>query len=455
MLVYRLAFLIVLASVAAQAQTPPDISGSLATIKNAPTPRKLNDKLHDLQSILDYGAVCNTTVLRWTSVAIQAGSTQLTVEHGWFDPKDADKLIVIAGAGKNGTNFFTKIASVQSKSQITLVQPAQSSVNLNSGYVAYGNDDAPAINAVLAGTSAPKWDLGELQLPRGVCGIGSTIQLPGGRNAGPFGAGQVTIRGKGRGVSWLVALAPMKAVIQEPEGEHNQANLFDFGIDGSGLADFGADVQGGRGGHHSGMYYNDNLIAGLHIGTTGVNPDGTLANPKSWYTNIWEFMADHSTIQADTGSVMPKAAPLFGILNSGGDSHFSDMVVANASVANVRDTGHANNFYTAVHAWGHPRYEYWVQGSVQIANSEVDGATEAGVRVDTDGLVWIGGSMISMEKGAPVGFFFAPTSSGHHSIIGPHIRDIPPGSYISLGNGASLSGSIIQIPDLVDSSGKK
>jgi hypothetical protein len=451
MLSYRLAVLMLFAAVAAQAQTPPDVSESLATVRNAPTPRRLNDKLHDLQSVLDYGAVCDTTVLRWTPVAIQAGSTQLTVAHGWFDPKDADKLIVIAGAGRNGTNFSTRIASVQSKSQVTLAQPAQASVALNSGYVAYGHDAAPAINAVLAGTSAPKWDLGELRLPRGVCGLGSTLQLPGGRDAGPFGAGQVTLRGEGRGVSWLVALAPMRAVIQEPAGDHNQANL--FGIDGSGLAEYGADVQGGRGGHHSGMYYNDNLIAGLHIGTIGVNADGTLVNAKSWYTNIWEFMADHSTIQADTGSVMPKAAPLFGLLNSGGDSHFSDMVIANASVANLRDTGHANNFYTAIHAWGHPRYEYWVQGSVQFANSEVDGATEAGVRVDTDGLVWMGGAMISLDKGSPVGFFFAPTSTGHHSIIGPHIRDIPSGSYLALGNGASLSGSVIQIPGLAEPSG--
>jgi hypothetical protein len=432
---------------AAQAQAPADMSGVPVTVRNSPTVRRLGDKLHDVRSVLDYGAVCDTAVMRWTQVTIPAGSTQLTVANGWFEAKDAGKLIVVAGAGAGGATLAGKIASVQSKSQLTLTTPALTAVDDHKGYVAYGTDDAPAINAVLQGRSDPAWDLGELVIPHGVCGLGSTIVLPGGRNAGPFGAGQMTLRGGGRGVSWLVALAPMTAVIQEPEGEHNQANLFDFGIDGSGLSDYGADIRGGRAGHHSGLYYNDNRIAGLRLGTNGVNPDGTLSNAGSWYTNIWEFMVDHSTISADTGSVMAHAAPLFGILNSAGDSHFSDLVVANATVANVRDTGSAHNFYANVHAWGHPRYEFWIRGGVQLANCEVDGAMEAGVRTDTDGLTWVGGGMISLNKGSPVGFFF-PTTSSHHSILGPVIRDIPPGAYVKLGQGVTLTDSLIDIPGL-------
>ncbi|MBV8745029.1 MAG: hypothetical protein JO134_08315, partial [Xanthobacteraceae bacterium] len=276
------------------------------------------------------------------------------------------------------------------------------------------------------------------------------VVLPGGREKGAFGLEQVTLRGGGRGVSWLVALAPMRAVVQEPAGEHNQANLIDFGIDGSGLADFGADVQGGRAGRHSGLYYNDNRIAGLHLGTIPVNPDGTLTNPKSWYTNIWEFMVDHSTISADTTSVMRHGAPLFGILTSAGDSHFSDLVIAHASVANVRDTGSAHNFYSNVHAWGQPRYEFWVRGRTQFANCEVDGAAEAGVRSDDDGLVWSGGAMISLNKGMPVGFFF-PSASGHHTILGPAIQDIPPRAYVRLGQGIQLHDSILQIQGLTSS----
>ncbi len=440
-------WLLVVSTVCAsvQAESPPDLSAGMVTVKNAPTVRHLADKLHDVPSVLDYGAVCNTNVLRWTQVQIADGSKTLVVADGWFQAGDAGKLIVVAGAGAEGNNLATRIASVQSKSQVTLQSTAQSSVSRHDGYVAYGTDDAPAINAVLAGQSAPKWDLGELRLPHGICGVGSTIVLPGGRDASPFGLGQITLRGGGRGVSWLVALAPMRAVIQEPATEHNQANLIDFGIDGSGLADYGADVQGGRAGHHSGLYYDDNLIAGLRLGTVQVKPDGALANPKSWYTNIWEFMVDHSTISADTESVMPHGAPLFGILTSSGDSHFSDLVVAHAAVAGVRDTGSAHNFYTDVHAWGSPRYEFWIRGGVQFANSEVDGAAEAGVRVDGDGLVWTGGSMISLNKGHPVGFFFSSPSS-HHSIVGPTIQDIPPADYLRLPQGAVLGDTIIEIP---------
>jgi hypothetical protein len=431
--------------VVAYADSPPDLSNATITTKNASTTRKLGDKLHEQPSVLDYGAVCDTNVLRWTEVEIAAHSTQLKIANGWFQPKDAGKLIVVAGAGQGGANLSTRIASVQSKSQVTLDSPALSSMNVHNGYIAYGTDDAPAINAVLAGQSAPRWDLGELRLPHGVCGVGSTIVLPGGKNVGPFGLAQVTLRGGGRGVSWLVALAPMRAVIQEPAGEHTQANLYDFGIDGSGLADFGADILGGHAGHHSGMYYDDNRIAGLHLGTNAVNPDGTLTNPKSWYTNIWEFMLDHSSIQADTTSVMPHGAPLFGILNSAGDSHFSDVVIAHTSVAGVRDTGNAHNFYNSVHAWGSPRYEFWIRGGDQFSNCEVDGATEAGVRTDADGLVWMGGSMISLNKGAPLGFYFS-ASSQHHSIVGPTIQDIPASAYVVVGHGASLKDSVLQIP---------
>ena len=422
----------------------PDVSGDTVTIKNAQTARQLGDKLHDVPSVLDYGAVCNTVVLRWHRTSIAAGSSRLTVPDAWFGPGDVGKLIVVAGAGTGGGNLAGSIAQVESKSQIVLSLPAKTAVDVNDGYVAYGSDDAPAINAIFSGNSVPQWDLGEMRLPHGVCGVGSTIALPGGRERGAFGMEQVTLRGGGRGVSWLVALAPMRAVIQEPASEHNQANLYDFGIDGSGLADFGADIQGGRAGHHSGLYYSDNRIAGLHLGTIPVNPDGTLANPKGWYTNIWEFMVDHSTITADTTSVMPHSAPLFGILNSAGDSHFSDLVVAHASVANVRDTGSAHNFYSNVHAWGQPRYEFWVRGKAQFANCEVDGASEAGVRSDEDGMVWMGGAMISLNKGAPVGFFF-PTASGHHAIVGPVIQDIPPRAYVRLGPGIQLHDSIIQI----------
>jgi len=439
--------LLILIEASARAASAPDASGDVVTMKNAPTARKLGDKLHDLPSVLDYGAVCNTVVLRWRRVSIGAGSAQLTVADAWFQAGDAGKLIVVAGAGAGGDNLAATIAEVKSKSEVVLSRPAEKAVAVHDGYVAYGTDDAPAINAIFAATSAPQWDLGEIRLPRGVCGVGSTIVLPGGRDKGAFGLEQVTLRGGGRGVSWLVALAPMRAVIQEPAGEHNQANLVDFGIDGSGLADFGADVQGGRAGHHSGLYYNDNRIAGLHLGVIPVNSDGTLTNPRSWYTNIWEFMVDHSTITADTTSVMPHGAPLFGVLSSAGDSHFSDLVVSHAAVANIRDTGTAHNFYTDVHAWGQPRYEFWLRGKTQLANCEVDGAAEAGVRTDEDGLVWTGGGMISLNKGTPAGFFF-PTASGHHAILGPEIQDISPNAYVRLGPGVQLHDSIIQIQGL-------
>jgi len=216
-------FLFGAARVPALAASAPDLSGDFVTTKNAPTARRLGDKLHDVPSVLDYGAVCDTVVLRWRRVSIAAGPMQLEVPDAYFQPGDAGKLIVVAGAGSDGDNLAGKIAQVLSKSQVTLSLPAQTALDAHDGYVAYGTDAAPALNAIFAGTSLPQWDLGELRLPRGVCGLGSSVVLPGGRDKGAFGLEQVTLRGGGRGVSWLVALAPMRAVIQEPAGEHNQA----------------------------------------------------------------------------------------------------------------------------------------------------------------------------------------------------------------------------------------
>ena len=52
--------------------------------------------------MLEYGAVCDTTVMRWTQVSIDAVSKQLTVANGWFKNADAGKLIVVSGAGAEG-----------------------------------------------------------------------------------------------------------------------------------------------------------------------------------------------------------------------------------------------------------------------------------------------------------------------------------------------------------------
>jgi hypothetical protein len=426
---------------AAANATPSDLSQNFVTARNAKTARRLGEKLHEHRSVLDYGARCDTVVIRWTKVAIAEGTQQLTVADGWFSSGDVGKRIVVGSAGADGENFATTIRAVSSKSQVTLAEAARVSVTTDKGYIAYGSDDSAAINAALSGASLPSWDIGELELPRGSCGVGAPIELP--IKAKSFGQAQFTLRGQGRWSSWLVALAPIRAVIEEGPGEHYQANLTSFGIDGSGLADYGANIQGGHGGHHQDLFYNDNRVAGLHLGVTGVRPDGTLVNPGSWYTNIWEFMADHCTIGYDKFSVMPKTPPLFGILNSAGDSHFTDMVVQGASVANVRDTGRASNFYTSVHAWGSPRYEFWINGEVNVANSEVDGATEAGVRTDFDGMTWMGGRIISMKTG--IGFFF-PTDSGFHTVLGTRIQNLPPKDYVSFGKGVKIHDSMIRLP---------
>jgi hypothetical protein len=53
--------------------------------------------------------------------------------------------------------------------------------------------------------------------------------------------------------------------------------------------------------------------------------------------------------------------------------------------------------------------------------------------------------LINLSKGQPVGFYF-PSSSGHHSILGTAIEDIPSSTYVVTGSGASFNNSVIQIP---------
>lgn len=46
--------------------------------------RRFENKLHEQPSILDYGAGCDTNVLRWTDADIAAGPKVLTTANGWF-----------------------------------------------------------------------------------------------------------------------------------------------------------------------------------------------------------------------------------------------------------------------------------------------------------------------------------------------------------------------------------
>ena len=55
----------------ASAASASDLSGDFVTTKNAPTARLLGDKLHDVPSVLDYGAICDAVGIQLHDSIVQ------------------------------------------------------------------------------------------------------------------------------------------------------------------------------------------------------------------------------------------------------------------------------------------------------------------------------------------------------------------------------------------------
>ncbi len=386
------------------------------------------------------GARCDVQIIEWHDVSIDSGNRLLTVDGGTFNGDDVGKRIVVIGAGAKRFPLISTIATVIAHDKLTLHDTALTSVTKKKAWVAYGSDDSQSIASAIRSLPAGKG--GEVIFPAQTCGVTESIELP--RIAGNLGRPQLTVRGRGRGASLVVALAPMDSILHEPGGWHQQTHISEIGLEAAGVANYALHVEGGGyGAQYREVDFADGAIAALRVGSEEINTDGTVK--ASWFapTSEIQMMQSSATVLKE---MFPQGLPPFAILMQGGDSHFTDVIAKGAGIANIRDTSGANNFYTAVHSYGVARYAYWINGHALFTNCEVDGASEAGVRVDSGDVVWLGGHMFfPNQQTEDVYGFLLEGDNARSAFIGLIINDIAAKNFIGLRRGVPPSPERISI----------
>jgi len=116
--------------------------------------RTVHEKLGDLLTAEDLGIV-GDGVVEEKVISISSGSPVLTVTGGAFTADDVGKLILVYGAGTAGAPLASTISVYTSATQITLANNAATTVTATSKQIAYGTDDAAAINAAMSAQVGP------------------------------------------------------------------------------------------------------------------------------------------------------------------------------------------------------------------------------------------------------------------------------------------------------------
>lgn len=148
-----------------------------------------------------------------------------------FTAADIGKKIAVQGAGAAGATLTTTIAGVVSPTQATLAVPAVTSV-AGQGF-AYGTDYTAEIQAAIT-AGVP------VHLPRGECGISSTLSLKSNTVIEGYGAGASFPSTSG--FLWLGGASP---VIKIDTGTAViQVNLSRFAMHGMCAATVGIDSKG-------------------------------------------------------------------------------------------------------------------------------------------------------------------------------------------------------------------
>jgi len=141
----------------------------------------------DWLNVKHYGAVGNGKIA-YNDMTITSGTPNLTSAQGPWLPADAGKVIMVAGAGANGTDLWTTILAYVSATAVTLATNASTTLNpagtnpQPNHAVWGGTDDTVAIqNTINAAATA---QVG-VYIPAGVYIISATLTMPV-PNGAPF-----------------------------------------------------------------------------------------------------------------------------------------------------------------------------------------------------------------------------------------------------------------------------
>lgn len=132
------------------------------------------DALLDSSSIIDaglYGLVSDATRVAVTAL-ITSGTAALIATGASFTSADVGKIIAVPGAGAAGVVLVTTIAGFTSSTQITLGSNASTTLSAVSATIAYGTDNAAALQSALDAVPATG---GTLSIPPGDYAVGSAV----------------------------------------------------------------------------------------------------------------------------------------------------------------------------------------------------------------------------------------------------------------------------------------
>lgn len=171
--------------------------------------------------------VLTCDVVRATGGQTTAGSKAFHAAGAGFSAKAIGKTISINGAGPAGVNLVTTIATYIGPADVLLVNAA-STTNANEHY-AWGTDDGPAMNAILATT-------GTLNIPANVkCGTTLTLTLTAGDDIiGNFGSG-LYVQPISAEIDWLGGAAPVMTTGLPTSAQQGIA-IANVMVDGMGIA---------------------------------------------------------------------------------------------------------------------------------------------------------------------------------------------------------------------------
>lgn len=216
-----------------------------------------------------------------------------------------------------GANPLYGTIQAVSGQNVTVSNAAGTTLSNSVRVVAWGHDDAPALNALFASGAT------DIYLPRATYGACSTVSLPNNR--------RVHVRGGGAAI---VALCPMTQVFSQVQVAAFYASegsvVEDLTIDGMGLASYDLEHTS-FGWQYLGILYKNATVANILC-------DGKCENSHF----------EHSNIRNDT--TVNAAAPARAIDVEFTDNHFTDIIISGA--INPWFDNSSGTYANSLHAYG-------------------------------------------------------------------------------------------------------
>ncbi len=271
-------------------------------------------------------------------------------------------------------------------------------------------DDAPAINAAIVKIEKSAAHSGQIffRAPPGGCyRVDSPLVLSG---QNPYvnesNYSHVSLLGEGRGVSVIRAGRPMDAVLEKDDIWNRGHTVTDLTLDANGLADHAVRWRRGSEGRFTRIEGLNALVADVRL------EDHENFFSDSYFSNDATFPDYNILLAAD-----PAQSGVYPT-----DNEFTNNILRNARIANIREgsaanhwvSNHGYNFGAAIPA---PRYNFIANGGLWLLN-QADGSQESGFLVLSP-LGILSGNFV--QKAQKHGICIAPETGGQRIVVANRI----------------------------------